>query len=85
MASYQPYRSRKLGTKALEEVLAAAASHSKPKITHVQLHVQENNQEARRFYERHGFKLVGKEEEYYKKIEPHGAWILEKEVREEGV
>jgi len=84
MGILAPYRSRKLGTKALEEVLAAATSHSKPKISLVQLHVQENNEGARRFYERHGFKLVGKEEEYYKKIEPHGAWILEREVREEG-
>jgi len=65
------------------EVLAAAASHSKPKIVRVQLHVQENNEDARRFYERHGFTLIGTEKEYYKKIEPRGAWVLEKEVRED--
>lgn len=79
----QPYRSRKLGTKALQEILTAASAHSKPKITGVKLHVQESNNDARRFYERHGFKVIGLEPEYYKRIEPHGAWLLEREILEE--
>jgi N-alpha-acetyltransferase 50 len=41
------------------------------------LHVQVNNEGARKFYEHHGFKLTGIEEKYYKKIEPREAWILE--------
>ncbi|KAF8520471.1 acyl-CoA N-acyltransferase [Hysterangium stoloniferum] len=82
MGILAPYRSRQLGTKALEEILAAATSHKKPQITCVRLHVQENNEDARRFYERHGFTAVGKEPEYYKKIEPHGAWILEKKMEQ---
>ncbi|KAF8575108.1 N-acetyltransferase NAT13 [Ramaria rubella] len=81
MGILAPYRSRKLGTKALQEILNAASLHSKPNITGVRLHVQENNEDARRFYERHGFKVVGMEPEYYRRIEPHGAWILEKEVQ----
>ncbi|KAF8497650.1 N-acetyltransferase NAT13 [Gautieria morchelliformis] len=82
MGILAPYRSRKLGTKALQEILTAASAHSKPKITCVKLHVQENNEDARRFYERHGFKVIGLESEYYKRIEPHGAWLLEKGIQE---
>jgi ribosomal protein S18 acetylase RimI-like enzyme len=41
------------------------------------LHVQVNNDGARKFYEHHGFKQTGVDEKYYKKIEPREAWILE--------
>lgn len=44
------------------------------------MHVQTSNDEARRFYERNGFIEVGRVEGYYKKLEPHDAWILEKKV-----
>ncbi|GJJ06353.1 hypothetical protein Clacol_000544 [Clathrus columnatus] len=80
MGILAPYRSRQAGTKALQEIISAAHSHTKPKIVSVYLHVQDNNEDARRFYERHGFKLVGIDPDYYKKIEPHGAWILEKDL-----
>jgi len=39
-----------------------------------------SNDDAKRFYERHGFKERGIEEAYYKKIKPSGAWILEREI-----
>jgi len=52
-------------------------------MSRISLHVQENNIDALRFYERHGFKIVGNDPEYYKKIEPHGAWILEKDISSE--
>jgi ribosomal protein S18 acetylase RimI-like enzyme len=74
----QPYRSRGLGSKSLEYVLTTASSHTKHKISHVYLHVQTSNAEARKFYERHGFRQVGIQEDYYKKILPHEAWILER-------
>ena len=59
-------------------MLAAAATHIKPKIDKIYLHVQVGNEDAKRFYERNGFKEVGVHENYYKKISPHDAWILEK-------
>jgi hypothetical protein len=74
----QPYRSRGLGSKSLEHVLAAASSRTKHKISHVYLHVQTCNTEAKKFYERHGFRQIGIQEDYYKKILPHEAWILER-------
>lgn len=44
------------------------------------MHVQISNEGARAFYEHHGFKLMGVEEKYYKKIEPREAWILELDI-----
>ena len=77
----QPYRSRSVGSQALKKVLDAASLDRKPKITHVYLHVQISNTEAKRFYERHGFKEVGIAKDYYKKITPHDAWILELDIK----
>jgi len=76
----QPYRSRRLGSQSLDLILAAAAAHAKPKISRVYLHVQTSNAAAKVFYERHGFKEIGVHENYYKKIIPHDAWILERAI-----
>lgn len=73
----KPYRSRKIGSKALEHVLEAAKKHEKPRISTVYLHVQTSNDDAKRFYERHGFEQFGVAKDYYKKIEPRDALILE--------
>ncbi|KIY74385.1 N-acetyltransferase NAT13 [Cylindrobasidium torrendii FP15055 ss-10] len=78
MGVLAPYRSRSLGSQSLESVLAAAATSIKPKIGKIYLHVQISNESAKKFYERHGFQEVGVHENYYKKIAPHDAWILEK-------
>ncbi|CAA7261679.1 unnamed protein product [Cyclocybe aegerita] len=78
MGVLAPYRSRKLGSQSLELVMAAAAEHTKPKIDKIYLHVQVSNQDAKRFYERHDFKEVTIHKDYYKKITPHDAWVLEK-------
>ncbi|KAF8200690.1 acyl-CoA N-acyltransferase [Pholiota molesta] len=78
MGILAPYRSRTLGSQSLELVLAAAATHIKPKIDKIYLHVQVSNDDAKRFYERHGFSEVKIHKDYYKKIAPHDAWVLEK-------
>nr|GAT45441.1 predicted protein [Mycena chlorophos] len=75
-----PYRSRRLGSTSLQLVLDAAVAHTKPKIDRIYLHVQTSNTEAKKFYERHGFTEVALQENYYKKIEPHSAWVLEKRL-----
>ncbi|KAH9949558.1 acyl-CoA N-acyltransferase [Amylocystis lapponica] len=82
MGVLAPYRSRGVGSQSLQHVIAAAAAHSKPKISTIYLHVQVSNDAAKKFYERHGFKEVGVHQGYYKKITPHDAWILEKEIGE---
>ncbi|KAJ2914378.1 hypothetical protein MD484_g6029, partial [Candolleomyces efflorescens] len=77
MGVLAPYRSRGLGSKALELVLAAASSH-RPKIDKIYLHVQVSNGDAKKFYERHGFVHTSTHKDYYKKITPADAWVLEK-------
>ncbi|KZT70979.1 acyl-CoA N-acyltransferase [Daedalea quercina L-15889] len=80
MGVLAPYRSRGLGSYALQHVLQAAAANAKPKIKDIYLHVQTSNEAAKTFYERHGFVEKGVYEGYYKKIVPHDAWILEKNI-----
>ncbi|THH19951.1 hypothetical protein EW146_g1302 [Bondarzewia mesenterica] len=82
MGVLAPYRSLGIGSQCLELVLQAAAAHTKPKITRIYLHVQVSNDDAKRFYERHGFKEISVDEHYYKKITPSGAWLLEKVLRD---
>lgn len=78
MDRIQPYRSRGLGSQSLQSVLEAAENHAKPKIQKIYLHVQVSNDSAKAFYERHGFMEVEIHKDYYKKIDPHDAWVLEK-------
>ena len=62
----------------MELILASATARGKPKINKIYLHVQTSNHGAKRFYERHGFREVEVHKNYYKKIEPHDAWVLER-------
>jgi len=63
--------------------LSAAEAHTKPKVDKIYLHVQVSNQQAKKFYTSHGFEQVGIQTDYYKKIVPHDAWVLEKVFRRE--
>ncbi|KAF9469895.1 N-acetyltransferase NAT13 [Collybia nuda] len=80
MGILAPYRSRCLGSQSLELVLASATAHIQPKIDKIYLHVQISNDQAKKFYERHGFVEVELHKNYYKKIVPHDAWVLEKAI-----
>ncbi|EPS97720.1 hypothetical protein FOMPIDRAFT_95650 [Fomitopsis schrenkii] len=80
MGVLAPYRSKGLGSHALQHVLKAAAANVKPKIKDIYLHVQVSNDAAKKFYERHGFKETSVFQGYYKKIVPHDAWVLEREI-----
>lgn len=83
----QPYRSRKVGSKGLQHVIENAIALSEKKdagksLETIYLHVQTSNDDGRRFYEKHGFREVGRVDGYYKKLEPHDAWVLEKSLTE---
>ncbi|KAI7950500.1 hypothetical protein MJO29_009174 [Puccinia striiformis f. sp. tritici] len=51
-----------------------------PLISSAYVHVQFGNEDAKEFYLNKGFKVDGELPEYYRKIEPRGAWILVKDV-----
>jgi len=76
----KPYRSRSLGSQSLDLILASATARGRPKIDNIYLHVQTSNDGAKKFYERHGFREVEVHKNYYKKIMPHDAWVLEKSL-----
>ncbi|KZS98438.1 acyl-CoA N-acyltransferase [Sistotremastrum niveocremeum HHB9708] len=80
MGVLAPYRDRHIGSECLQHVLKAAASYSRLRLTDIYMHVQISNTSARRFYERHGFRQIGLQERYYKKIVPRDAWVLERPV-----
>ncbi|KZV88077.1 N-acetyltransferase NAT13 [Exidia glandulosa HHB12029] len=80
MGVLAPYRGLGLGARCLTQVLEAASAATKPRIKSIYLHVQVSNEHARGFYEHHGFKVSHLFENYYKKIEPRDAWVLEREV-----
>lgn len=40
--------------------------------------MQVSNEDAKKFYERHGFVHTSTQKDYYKKITPADAWVLEK-------
>ncbi|GIL57726.1 hypothetical protein Vafri_12880 [Volvox africanus] len=73
-----PYRSLGIGSKLLARTLAACAHD--PNIEEVFVHVQVDNDEAIRFYERHGFQRGETVKDYYKKLSQSDAAILTKKL-----
>ncbi|WFD04457.1 N-terminal methionine N(alpha)-acetyltransferase NatE [Malassezia obtusa] len=75
------YRHLGIASALLQQVLEHAAPGTKfngRTVEVVSLHVHTANTAARAFYERFGFEAVHTEPEYYKKLEPRSAWVLEK-------
>ena len=70
------------GTRLLERTLEKAAED--PNVEEAVLHVQTSNDEAIRFYEKNGFKVVSTIEGYYKKnrLDPPDAHVLTKALRD---
>ncbi|XP_012943618.2 N-alpha-acetyltransferase 50, partial [Aplysia californica] len=77
-----PYRRLGIGTVMLEHVLNICEKEGN--IDNVFLHVQVNNDGAIRFYEKFGFKIVEEKKNYYKRIEPADAYVLQKSFKDGG-
>ncbi|XP_023319495.1 N-alpha-acetyltransferase 50 [Eurytemora carolleeae] len=71
-----PYRRLGIGTHMLEHVLNIVQKEGN--FTSIFLHVQVNNDSAIEFYKKFGFSIVETKEQYYKRIEPADAHVLEK-------
>ncbi|XP_013413617.1 N-alpha-acetyltransferase 50-like [Lingula anatina] len=71
-----PYRRYGIGTVMLEHVLKICEQDGN--FDNVYLHVQVNNDSAIKFYENFGFEIVERKQNYYKRIEPADAFVLQK-------
>jgi len=74
-----PYRRLGIGTQMLDHVMEIVEKDGN--FDSVLLHVQVNNDSAIKFYKRFGFDIVETKEQYYKRIEPADAHVLEKRLR----
>ena len=70
------YRRRGVATTLLQYILQEARADER--IQRLTLHVQTNNDEAKAFYLHHGFEEVRVVENYYTRVEPASAFLLQK-------
>ena len=70
-----PYRNLGLGTLLLQKSISILRD-CVPEVSSVHLHVQINNEDAIRFYEKSGFKIAKTIKDYYIKIQPRDAVLL---------
>jgi len=79
LACLAPYRRLGFGTKMLEHVLKICEEDGK--FDSVYLHVQISNEGAIAFYRKFGFEIVETKTQYYKRIDPPDAYVLQKTLR----
>jgi len=73
------YRRLGLGTLMLEHVFKLCKRDGN--IDSIYLHVQVNNDDALAFYKKFGFEIVELAKNYYKRIEPADAYLVEKPMK----
>lgn len=74
-----PYRRLGIGSRMVDHVMEIVEQDGN--FDSVFLHVQVNNEGAIRFYQNFGFDIVETKEQYYKRIEPADAHVLEKKLK----
>ncbi|XP_015118313.1 probable N-acetyltransferase san [Diachasma alloeum] len=73
-----PYRRLGIGTVMVQHVLNYVKKDEN--FNSIFLHVQVNNEGAIDFYKKFGFEIVATKQQYYKRIEPADAHVLQKTV-----
>ncbi|XP_070495052.1 probable N-acetyltransferase san [Chironomus tepperi] len=74
-----PYRRLGIGTVMLNHILNYVENDGN--FDNIFLHVQVNNEGAIAFYKKFGFEVVDKKQNYYKRIEPADAYVLQKNLK----
>ncbi|KAJ1671939.1 N-acetyltransferase 5 [Coemansia sp. RSA 2052] len=74
-----PYRRLGVGKQLLQHAIDYARQD--PMVSKIVLHVQIDNDDALRFYHKHGFSTMRIVERYYKTIDPPHAYLLEYRLR----
>jgi N-alpha-acetyltransferase 50 len=78
IATLSPYRGHGLATALLRQVTVRGIEDYG--VSTVTAHVWEASEEARAWYAKLGFSEVKFEPEYYRRLRPTGAWLLERKV-----
>lgn len=73
-----PFRHYGIATHLLHAVIATAVT--KHGVDAVGAHVWEASEDAREWYKKRGFRETHREEGYYRKLNPQGAWVLRREI-----
>ncbi|CAF1055969.1 unnamed protein product [Rotaria sp. Silwood1] len=73
------YRELGLGTLMLEHVFKVCEREGN--IDSIYLHVQVNNETALSFYKKFGFQIISTAVEYYRRLEPSDAYLLERSLK----
>lgn len=77
------YRERGIGKQLINYVFDLIESSPLCKdVVDVYVHVQSGNEDALRFYDRYGFRVTEKLENYYKRIKPADCLVVRKEVNQ---
>ncbi|KAG9509031.1 putative N-acetyltransferase san, partial [Fragariocoptes setiger] len=76
------YRRLGIGTKLLQHILNYVERDGN--IDNIYLHVQISNTGALEFYKRFGFEIKETKQDYYKRIEPAHAHVLQKQIKQSG-
>ncbi|XP_033067129.1 N-alpha-acetyltransferase 50 isoform X1 [Trachypithecus francoisi] len=74
-----PYRRLGIGTKMLNHVLNICEKDGT--FDNIYLHVQISNESAIDFYRKFGFEIIETKKNYYKRIEPADAHVLQKNLK----
>ncbi|XP_007889985.1 N-alpha-acetyltransferase 50 [Callorhinchus milii] len=74
-----PYRRQGIGTKMLNHVLNICEKDGT--FDNIYLHVQISNESAIEFYRKFGFEIIETKKNYYKRIEPADAHVLQKTLK----
>lgn len=71
-----PYREHGIAVHLLQAVVKKAVQEHG--VTCVTAHVWEANEEGLEWYKKRNFDILGKEETYYRKLKPQGAYLVRK-------
>ena len=74
-----PHRQLGIATSLLDTITVPSLLQQH-NIARVYAHVWESNADALAWYERRGFRKAMKVDQYYRKLRPDGAWIVERDV-----
>ncbi|CAB4004167.1 N-alpha-acetyltransferase 50 isoform X1 [Paramuricea clavata] len=74
-----PYRKLGIGTVMVEHVLKICEKDGN--FDNIYLHVQVSNEVAIEFYQKFDFEIIDTKKQYYKRIDPADAYVLQKTIR----